>query len=80
MPIRNNDIAAYLTAIAIISESEGENPFKIRAYRNASRTIRGLARSCGICSPRRGADRLPGIGKELAAKIVEILETVRPRP
>jgi DNA polymerase (family 10) len=76
MPIRNADIADIFDHIADYLEIEGENPFKIRAYRNASRTIQGLGPE--VKDLVAGGERLtglPGIGKELAAKIVEILET-----
>ena len=76
MPIRNTDIAGIFDAIADCLEIEGDNPFKIRAYRNASRTIRGLGLE--LKETVAGGEELtglPGIGKELAAKIVEILET-----
>ncbi|MGD1986590.1 MAG: helix-hairpin-helix domain-containing protein, partial [Desulfobacterales bacterium] len=35
MPVRNNDIADIFDQIADFLEIEGENPFRIRAYRNA---------------------------------------------
>jgi DNA polymerase (family 10) len=76
MLIRNNDIADIFDAMADYLEIEADNPFKIRAYRNASRTIRGLGPELKeIAAGGEELTGLPGIGKELAAKIVEILET-----
>jgi len=76
MPIRNTDIADLFHTIADYLEIEGENPFKIRAYRNASRTIQGLGSELKeIVAGGEELTGLPGIGKDLAAKIVEILET-----
>ena len=76
MPIRNTDIADIFEAIADYLEIEGENPFKIRAYRNASRTVRGLGPELkDMLTAGEALTELPGIGKELAAKIVEILQT-----
>jgi DNA polymerase (family 10) len=76
MPIRNTDIADIFDAIADCLEIEGDNPFKIRAYRNAGRTIRGLGPELKeMVAGGEELTGLPGIGKELAAKIVEILET-----
>ena len=76
MPIRNTDIADIFERIADYLEIEGENPFKIRAYRNAGRTIRGLGPELKeMVAAGEELTGLPGIGKELAAKIVEILET-----
>jgi DNA polymerase (family 10) len=76
MVIRNSDIADIFDRIADCLEIEGENPFKIRAYRNASRTIRGLGPEVrDMLSAGGELTGLPGIGRELAAKIGEILET-----
>ena len=76
MPIRNVDIAGIFDTIADYLEIGDENPFKIRAYRNASRTIRGLGPELrDMLAAGEELTDLPGIGKELAAKIVEILET-----
>ncbi|MGD9132476.1 MAG: DNA polymerase/3'-5' exonuclease PolX, partial [Desulfobacterales bacterium] len=62
--------------IADFLEIEGENPFRIRAYRNASRTVSGLgAELKDMVADGEDLTKLPGIGKELAAKIHEILET-----
>jgi DNA polymerase (family 10) len=76
MMIRNSDIAEIFDRIADYLEIEGDNPFKIRAYRNASRTIRGLGPELkDMVAGGEELTELPGIGKELAAKIVEILAT-----
>jgi DNA polymerase (family 10) len=76
MPVHNTDIAGIFDAIADCLEIEGDNPFKIRAYRNAGRTIRGLGPELKeMVAGGEELTVLPGIGKELAAKIVEILET-----
>ena len=42
MPAHNADIAAIFDEIADLLEIESENPFRIRAYRNAARTLRDL--------------------------------------
>jgi len=76
MPIHNADIADIFDEIADLLEIEGANPFRVRAYRNAARTLRGLGTEVKTLL-QRGEDltRLPGIGQDLAAKIEEILET-----
>ncbi len=78
MPVHNADIAAMFEEIADILEIQGENPFRVRAYRNAARTLQGLGREAKSFL-ERGEDltRLPGIGKDLAAKIKEIVDTGR---
>jgi DNA polymerase (family 10) len=76
MPVHNSEIAKTLNQIADLLDIRGENQFRIRAYRNAARTIGGLSQ--GVADMiGRGEDlsRLPGIGKDLAGKIREIVET-----
>jgi DNA polymerase (family 10) len=76
MPIHNIDIANIFDEIADFLEIEGENPFRIRAYRNAAGTVRGLgAELKDMVADNADLTELAGIGKELAAKIREILET-----
>jgi DNA polymerase (family 10) len=72
--VDNLAIARILAEIGDLLEIKGENPFKIRAYRNAAETI--------VHTPGRIADltpqerlAIPGIGKDLAAKIAEAVET-----
>jgi DNA polymerase (family 10) len=76
MPVHNNDIADIFSEFADLLEIKGANPFRIRAYRNAARTITGQSKN--INDMVRGGEDLtclPGIGKDLAAKIKEIVET-----
>lgn len=72
--MENLAIARVFAEIADLLEIRNENPFKIRAYRNAAETI--------VHHPERIADLpaagrrdLPGIGKDLAAKIGELVDT-----
>ena len=76
MPVHNDDIAAVFEEIGDLLEIEGANPFRVRAYRNAARHLRGLPQEAADLLDR-GQDltELPGIGKELAAKIAEIVQT-----
>jgi DNA polymerase (family 10) len=76
MPTHNADIAAIFEEIANLLEIEGANPFRIRAYRNAARTIGELPREVSdILEKGEELTRLPGIGADLAAKIGEIVTT-----
>jgi DNA polymerase (family 10) len=76
MPVHNTDIADIFEEIADFLEIEGENPFRIRAYRNAARTVSGLGEELkDMAAVGEDLTKLQGIGKELAAKIHEILET-----
>jgi DNA polymerase (family 10) len=70
----NLAIARVLTEIGDLLEIKGENPFKIRAYRNAAETIvHEPARVAGMTPAERLA--LPGVGRDLAAKIGELIDT-----
>jgi DNA polymerase (family 10) len=70
----NLAIARVLAEIGDLLEIKNENPFKIRAYRNAAETIAHHPTRVADLAP---ADMLalPGIGKDLAAKIVELIQT-----
>jgi DNA polymerase (family 10) len=76
MPIHNSDIADIFNRVADLLDIEGENPFRIRAYRNASRIVGGLPRNVADMV-KEGEDltQFSGIGKDLAGKIKEIIET-----
>lgn len=76
MPIHNADIAAIFEEIANLLEIQGANPFRVRAYRNAARTVGDLGRDIKTLL-EKGEDltELPGIGEDLAGKIREIAET-----
>ena len=76
MPIHNPDIAAVFSEIADLLEIEGDNPFRIRAYRNAARTIQDHGRGfVTMVSGDEDLTAIPGIGKDLAARIKEVVET-----
>lgn len=78
MPVRNSEIAEALNKLADLLEIEGENRYRIRAYRNASRTVESMSRNLADMV-RDGEDlsKLPGIGDAISAKIAEIVETGR---
>jgi DNA polymerase (family 10) len=76
MPIHNDDVADVFEKIADLLEIRGENPFRVRAYRNGSREVRSLPKElAGLAQEDADLTRLPGIGEALAGKIREILET-----
>ena len=76
MPVQNAEVAAMFDQAAELLEIEGENQFRVRAYRRAARVIEGLPQSVkSLLSAGRDLSELPGIGKDLAGKIVEIVQT-----
>ena len=75
--MQNSEIARLFDELADLLEIQGANAFRLRAYRNASRTIEGLTESIAdlAANGASGLTEIPGIGKELANKIVVIVET-----
>ena len=74
MPVQNAEIAAMFDQTADLLELRNENPFRVRAYRRAARTIESLPQSVQTMLSR-GDDlaELPGVGKDLAGKITAIV-------
>jgi DNA polymerase (family 10) len=77
--VTNADIAAAFEQVADLLEYEGENAFRIRAYRGAARTIGTLVEPlAGVRGdPARRLTDLDGIGADLAGKIEVLLDTGR---
>jgi DNA polymerase (family 10) len=76
MPSHNADIAAVFEEIANLLEIEGANPFRIRAYRNAAQAIGALSTEAYVLlENKEDLTELPGIGRDLAGKIEEIVAT-----
>ena len=74
-PVENIDIARMFDEIADLLEIQGENQFRVRAYRAAARTIETLTVPAASLAAEDCLDTLPGIGADLAGKICTILET-----
>jgi len=80
MPVHNADIASTFEQIADLLEIEGANPFRVRAYRNGARAVQSYGRELAdMVAKGENLDAIPGIGANLAAKIVEIVATGRCR-
>lgn len=76
MPANNNDISRIFNKVADLLEIEGENPFKIRAYRNAAITIGNLSHNASdMVEQSEDLTKLPGIGHDLSEKIKNIVKT-----
>jgi DNA polymerase (family 10) len=74
--VENIEIAGVLEELGDLLEISGSNPFRIRAYRNAVRTIRGLTRPLSaMVEAEEDLTELPAIGKDLSAHIVELVQT-----
>ncbi|MEJ5336651.1 MAG: DNA polymerase/3'-5' exonuclease PolX [Thermus sp.] len=77
--MRNEELAQVFEEIALMSEFLGDNPFRVRAYLEAARTLRDLDIPIETVA-QKGKEallELPGIGPDLAEKILEFLATGR---
>ena len=74
--LHNAEIADLFNRYAVLLEMQGANPFRVRAYHNAARTLENLPRDINVIL-REGRDltELPGIGDDLAQKISDIAAT-----
>jgi DNA polymerase (family 10) len=76
MPIHNKDIADIFGEVADLLEIKGDNPFRIRSYRNAARTAGSLSKNVSdLVSQGEDLTKYPGIGKDLASKIEQVVKT-----
>jgi DNA polymerase (family 10) len=76
MSIQNIEIAAMLSQLADLLEIEGDNPFRVRAYRNAARLVETLPRGvAAMIAAGEDLSELPGIGDALATKMREMVAT-----
>jgi DNA polymerase (family 10) len=71
----NFEVADVFEQIAQRLEGRGENPFKIRAYRNAVRTLESLPEPVADINARGELKKIPGFGAAIAGKTQEILAT-----
>ncbi len=76
-PSSNHDIAAVFEHVADLLEFQGANTFRVRAYRNAARTIGDMSESAAdiVATPGRFLTDIEGIGKDLADKIATLVTT-----
>ncbi|HYN84194.1 MAG TPA: helix-hairpin-helix domain-containing protein [Pyrinomonadaceae bacterium] len=74
----NEEIARRFERLAVLMELRGDDPFRVRSYRNAAEIIETwptpLKRIAGE-EGLKGLQTLPGVGKAISAKIVELLST-----
>lgn len=74
MSVKNIEIANIFNKLADLLELESENPFRVRAYRNAAVTVENLSEDLAQMV-KNGDDLtlLPAIGSDLAKKITDIV-------
>lgn len=75
MPTHNERVAQIFQSIATLLASQRANPYRIRAYRRAADSILALEEDVALIAQRHELEDIDGIGKDLAGKIREFLET-----
>ena len=74
--MKNDQIGAVFEELADLLEIQQANPFRVRAYRNAARTISSTAESmAAMVSDGEDLTQFSGIGKDLAKQIAEVVTT-----
>ena len=71
---RNDEIADQLELLADLSELEGEDSFRVLAYRRAATRIRETGGPVAKLALEGKAKSLSGIGQTIETKIVEVIE------
>jgi len=73
--VKNKELADLFDKMADILEFKNENPFKISAYRKASRVLGDLTQDIQEIAEIGELKKVPGIGEGMAQKIEEYLKT-----
>ena len=75
--MNNEQIARRFHRLAALMELRGDDPFRLRSYRNAAETIgvwptplKEIAENEGVT----GLQAIPGIGKAIAGKVIELFD------
>jgi DNA polymerase (family X) len=76
MPIHNGEISRVLNELADLLDIKGDNQFRVRAYRNAARSVETLPKPAGeLLAEGTDLSSFPGIGGAIAEKIQQLVET-----
>ncbi|MFW5930590.1 MAG: helix-hairpin-helix domain-containing protein, partial [Desulfosalsimonas sp.] len=76
MMIHNNEVRDILNQVADLMEINEENSFRVRAYREAARIVGAMPEQVSnMVEAGEDLTRYRGIGKDMAGKIREIVET-----
>ena len=75
--MHNTEIASLFDELADLLELQGANAFRLRAYRNASRTIGSLPEAISDLAQGgpKALQSIQGIGKDLSEKLVTVVES-----
>lgn len=71
----NQQVAELFRSMADLLATQRANPYRVRAYRRAADSLLALEEDVAAVAQRHGLEEIDGIGKDLAGKIREFLET-----
>lgn len=72
---KNRQVADLFRSMADLLATQRANPYRVRAYRHAADSLSALEEDVASVAQRHGLEEIEGIGKDLAGKIREFLET-----
>ena len=75
--MNNEEIASRFNRMASLMEVRGEDEFRVRSYRMAAEAIETWPtemREIAAADGTKGLQEIPGVGKAIAGKIIELLE------
>ncbi|MFO0707626.1 MAG: histidinol-phosphatase [Nitrospira sp.] len=75
MSTTNQQLAQLFQAMATLLAAQRANPYRVRAYRRAAESILALEEDVADVAARAALEDIDGVGKDLAGKIKEFLET-----
>ena len=75
--ITKEEVAEILESIGRLLELKGENAFKVRAYQNAARAVETYSGNLERATTGATLTEIPGIGKAIAEKIADLVQTGR---
>jgi len=75
--MKNFELGRLFDLMGDVLEIKGDNPFRIRAYRRAAQNLETLAEDVESLAREGRLEEIPGVGEDLAAKILEYLRTGR---
>lgn len=73
--MENSEVARIFRNVADLLEIKGENPYKIRAYRNVARSIKELTVPLTELVAQGKLKEVPGAGEAISKKITELVTT-----
>lgn len=74
-PMTNPEVAATFRLLADLLSIRGESVYRVGAYRRAAESIAGLSESLAAINARGELEEIPGVGKDIAQKIGDLLNT-----